>query len=63
MTKQVSKNKCKHCVHFPNGYCTLQDLETCRFKDIDPDRKAENIFLGLVTAIGIVTIILSILYL
>ena len=63
MTKRVPFRKCKRCVHYRNGYCTLQDLETCRFKDYDPHRKAKNAFLAFVIVLGVFFISLCIIYL
>lgn len=45
--KKVPLRKCRRCAHY-HGYCPLQDLEPCRFKERNPDRAAD-IFLVCVT--------------
>lgn len=56
MPRKISMRKCMRCAHFGRGkyeMCSLQDLEPCMFKDIDPDRYAKGMCIAIMILIGI----------
>lgn len=55
MTQRVPKWKCRNCRHF-HGQCPLQDLDPCDYIPIDPDKREKDIFLTIVTIIGLVAV-------
>ena len=57
MTPRIPLWKCRRCSHFNDIFgCHLADLEPCNFK-YDSDERAKDIFLLLVTIVGILAIV------
>ena len=58
---KIPRKLCDNCKRFRYGVCMLADLEPCQPVLRDPDKKAKDTFLAVVTIIGLICVAVAIL--